>query len=315
MKKLLSIVLAIVLMITTLTGCAQNKTVSKTDIINDIMSSDSYFNDYGLVIESSEITQRQTNIEQKTDYVWVSLEASNSDFLYTCNYELIYILYNDGWKIDECNRGLSEYLALTEPDKNSIIQEYSTTYNNCELTDYLYSDNYAKLYFNFTERETNYLTVEKELVVLMEFKPHTLWKVSSVDIKEISYHWDNLCGTWKYTNQDGINLTVDIIEFNSAKNEAKLNYSLTYIYENNVTGDHPVTYENYENKTYSLKEYNYRIEDRCKYIEIKNEETDRTNAEIWFCGNEQSIVGCGNGSGICVQLSYGYENNFWLTKE
>lgn len=305
---ILVVICLISLIISILLIGAGEKTASNEQIMTDIKREDSYFSNYGLDVKSFEVTQRQTNIDEKTDCVWVYVEALNSDFTYTCDYNLTYILYNEGWVLEEYYEYDSrQYQALTEPDKDSIVKEYSEKYGECELTNYSCSDNSASFIFKTMQKESEYLSVEKEISVFMKFQPHTLWIVCSEEEKEINYYWDNICGSWVYEDSNGVSLNVEVLEFDAENNEAKFNYSLSYVYENRVTGDRILTFESKENKTYSLEEYSFKDGNRYKYFEIQNE-LGNTRAKIWFCGGEMD-----GKSGVYVNISQ-KQKNYWLTK-
>lgn len=72
---------------------------SEKDIAKDIVEQNSYFRTYDLKLDDYTVSKRQTNKNEKIDYVWISISGSNDDFEYIAEYELLYILYNDGWML------------------------------------------------------------------------------------------------------------------------------------------------------------------------------------------------------------------------
>ena len=74
----ISIVLMSIVALFCLSGCSK----SEKDIANDISNADSYFTLYDLQLTDYEITKRQTNNSEKTDFVWIEISGENDDFSY-----------------------------------------------------------------------------------------------------------------------------------------------------------------------------------------------------------------------------------------
>ena len=104
-KKIVITVLSICLLYN-LYGCGNDNMLERTEdqISNDIQKEDDYINTYNLEIDSISISKRQTNIEDKNDYIWCDIDASNDKFSYSAKYEITYILYNDGWDLETFNK-------------------------------------------------------------------------------------------------------------------------------------------------------------------------------------------------------------------
>ena len=65
------------------------------DIMEDLKASDQFISDTA-EIESCEIIKRQTNTENGTDEVYVTVEGGNDELSFTLSYILTYELYNEG---------------------------------------------------------------------------------------------------------------------------------------------------------------------------------------------------------------------------
>lgn len=146
-SMLLSILL--VCLICGLSACG-GKTNEKTEnqISKDIQTQDNYFSSCNLKVKSFSITKRQTNPKDKNDFVWCKVTASNSDFLYSAEYKVTYVLYNDGWILEEYNK-----------ESSSIEPSYYPTIEQAEALMREYYENHERKYeeitvYNPTQEDT-----------------------------------------------------------------------------------------------------------------------------------------------------------------
>lgn len=91
---------------------------SEEQISNDIQKMDVNFRDYNFKLDSFSVIKRQTNLEDKNDFVWCKIAASNQILLYSAEYELKYVLYNEGWLLDECNPTNSTLTPASPPTQD-----------------------------------------------------------------------------------------------------------------------------------------------------------------------------------------------------
>ena len=113
-KKVVTTVLLLVLAICLIYGLSacggttkgKSENQIKDDIAETLLKS-ATLGDYNLEITSFSITKRQTNTEDKTDFVWCEVAATgnmgkNIDHKFSCSIECeaTYGLYNDGWRLD-----------------------------------------------------------------------------------------------------------------------------------------------------------------------------------------------------------------------
>lgn len=110
-----------------LSACDSTPKEKTSDQISaDIRAQDSYFSDYNLKFGSFSISKRQTNTDDKNDFVWCQVTATNSDFSYSAEYKVIYVLYNEGWKLEDCSKESSSIKPLHSPtseDAMDVIYE------------------------------------------------------------------------------------------------------------------------------------------------------------------------------------------------
>ncbi len=102
------------------------KEKTEDEILAEIQAQDNYFGDYNLQVTSFSISKRQTNADEKTDYVWCEVSAANNDFSYLAEYQIVYGLYNEGWMLDYCSMDSSSIKVTrypTEYDAFAILRE------------------------------------------------------------------------------------------------------------------------------------------------------------------------------------------------
>lgn len=99
-----------------LSACT-SKTSGKTEkqISSDIQEQDNYFSTYNLKVDSFSVSKRQTNREDKNDFVWCEVTASNDLFSYSAKYKIEYVLYNDGWLLEEYTQESSSVIPISPP--------------------------------------------------------------------------------------------------------------------------------------------------------------------------------------------------------
>lgn len=101
----LGVILAILM---TLGGCTP-KEASENEIQQALLQSSpytDYFDSETSVVEDFAITKRQTSPENGTDVVWVSISAKDDEKSAQLSYIMTYILYNDGWQLEELSRDM-----------------------------------------------------------------------------------------------------------------------------------------------------------------------------------------------------------------
>ncbi|MBE6956627.1 MAG: hypothetical protein E7450_04165 [Ruminococcaceae bacterium] len=178
-----------------LASCGAPAAKSESDIRADISGNDRYFSDYNLTLESMSVVKRQTNQEDKTDYVWISVTAKNNDFTYNADYELMYVLYNEGWLLENYTRSTSDFT----PNYYPTVDDAATAINNyadgCTLINTVSSE--KKMTYQFKREETKYyLTTEYRTDLVYEFTPGSGWR-ASIHETELS-HKPDIVGEWIY---------------------------------------------------------------------------------------------------------------------
>lgn len=219
-----------------LSACGGPSEASEDEILSDIQENDEYFSTYGLIMDSFEITKRQTNEADKTDYVWANIEASNDDFTYTAEYTLTYVLYNDGWVLENCSTDTYDYMGLhpetiSQEDAEQIVK--GCGYSDVQYVGRDQDNNYVS--FEFTgSKEEYYLKTVYDITVDYIFSPEWLWSDYNINY----YETDNIpdiIGEWKCTVHDKNgkvirDIYVNIIAFDASDPE---NGTITLEYDLN----------------------------------------------------------------------------------
>ena len=138
----------------TLSGC--HSAASQKRIVDDITSNEQFYYTYGLADIKSEITKRQTNKGDKTDFIWLTIDSENGDFSYHASYKIEYVLYNDGWKLEKYDVLEDSYFAKTEPDYASIEQALSTEYNDIQCVEKSTTLNDSIIKYSATKTEVHH---------------------------------------------------------------------------------------------------------------------------------------------------------------
>lgn len=227
-KKLLFFLILVIYSLLLLTSCGGPKEKSETDILNDIQGQDDFFVDYELIIEDYNIIKRQTNPDDKTDYVWVEINASNDEFTYDAAYELIYVLYNEGWQLENFNISAQSYEAsdydfITQADADMAISEAGYDEYTYEYRDT--SINQVTFYYAASISEM-LLRTDYAVRVNYTFYPQGGWRRTSIENDVLGYCPD-LVGTWKSTEYD-MDLTVNVL---SLEKTGDRDYDMTFTCE------------------------------------------------------------------------------------
>lgn len=115
-------------------GTKGTKETQIKDDVSKILSQDTALSGYNLKVSSVSISKRQTNAEDKTDFVWCDVAATGNairktDDKFSCSIEckVTYVLYNDGWQLDTytCDVVDSSIKPLSYPTKEQAEEAAS----------------------------------------------------------------------------------------------------------------------------------------------------------------------------------------------
>lgn len=204
--KKVTLILAVLCLLLFITGCADNAK-SEKEICEEIEQF--FLNDYSNYTFNDvtvSIDQRQTNADDKTDFVWASVYAKNDDLEFVGSYTATYVLYNDGWVLESCHLEDSDYVLLrptvTEDQaKNAARDEFPATYDSLTcLTRYTNLDYNEDLFYFEGRYSDGYLTTADTIEVEYFYNSGTnKWALAHVYRISSSKIWDVL-GKWEYNS-------------------------------------------------------------------------------------------------------------------
>jgi len=129
MKRILVYCLSLILCLTNLSGCGTNK-VSDEQIVTDIKNSDflqigfnsDFVYDSPYEYISHEVTKRQTNPENKEDFIYCNISAQNQYFKTTFDVKLEYSFYDEGgWILENSTISNKKAVPISSAEKDLII--------------------------------------------------------------------------------------------------------------------------------------------------------------------------------------------------
>lgn len=192
--------------------CSRHSAKSEREILSDIRAYDDYYSNFNLNIDSIQITKRQTNPEQKVDYVWCTVSASNRDFTCSRDYSLTYILYNDGWLLDDYDERLSSLLPKSYPSEDDARSCFSFLYDDYDFIGEVERDDFLVSYQATWQEEDQYIISTYETTLDFVFSPGSGWETET-STREIAHSLDIL-GTWLYEDEERY-YSVDIISLDN----------------------------------------------------------------------------------------------------
>ena len=188
-----------VVLILSLAACGGIGVKTDDEISSDIQTMDEYFGNFDLAVDSIEISKRQTNEADKTDYVWATIYASNDEFSYTADYSMTYVLYNDGWQLEEFYLENQSYLgshpeSVEQGEADQAIADMG--YTDIEFIDRTEYDNQVVFLYSASKTEY-YLKSVYDVSLVYEFVPEMSWDwyYPNETIKE---QIPDVVGEWRY---------------------------------------------------------------------------------------------------------------------
>ncbi len=246
MKQMLKISI-ILLAALLLTSCG-NSPKNEESIWQDLKS-----NNPQLIIanpkkQDYQITKRQTNTDEKTDYVYIDITESNASFSASASYLMTYKLYNEGWLLESVSESNRSVIPTEPPTDDQVFLDSICAILNRDsvpLIDTAYIERYQKevdeglLSFGDHTRasDTTYVayaahTEENTCVdiktiyeVLYQFDPYSLlWTTESRNQISQEYVWHLEGTTWTqgghlYDGERIPNTKITILSFDPEKME------------------------------------------------------------------------------------------------
>lgn len=115
-RKTICILVAVLFCLGAAAGCSGNKKkenpgVSLSTLKKDVANS-AHWQDYGVELISCDVIKRQTNPEDKIDYVFTEVVGESDEYRIAAYYKLTYVLSDEGWLLEE---------LIPDPKKDPIV--------------------------------------------------------------------------------------------------------------------------------------------------------------------------------------------------
>lgn len=187
----------LILVIMFLSGCSKSGKAEK-EILKDLQAHPAFIS-ANVEIRDYEIIKRQTDVNNKTDLVYITVHTNSSELTCSLSYKLEYKLYNEGWLLESVNRtdGPWEISGLKEEQLVSDIKGYDYYFSDwgvyvqdIEIVDEGYNSNAITAY-------EKWLTVRLSAFNLWFYYYATYnvfyeiadgaWKLQNIDIQNRKY--------------------------------------------------------------------------------------------------------------------------------
>lgn len=126
-KKILFflVLILIVVLISIYFTFFHNRPKNEDEILTELESNEKFFPYCDLSINDIKILKRQTNKKNKSDNIFVEVNASNNELGVNCilSYELNYLLYNDGWVLEEIKKYNDGKWEVSKPGYDLVLNE------------------------------------------------------------------------------------------------------------------------------------------------------------------------------------------------
>ena len=221
-----------------LAGCASApKAVGEDVIKKDIACQDDTIYNGEMILAACTIVKRQTNEDQKTDFVWVDIIAENENCSYIASCKLSYGLYNDGWLLDsyEVLEDAIEYRNGPDPDyvlarANTCMEQHYANFGSrskgtVELVDMYTEADRCICLFDHAEvmGQGELLTIHWRFRITFRLDEEG-WSIGAWDgtMNDYAYDW-NLTGEWRGSNE-GEDFWLKIHSYDAQKHTVELEY-------------------------------------------------------------------------------------------
>lgn len=182
--KLFFLCISLMPILILLSGCSKSGKSEKA-IAQDLQNNSFFQDNMDVEITEYSIIKRQTNVENKSDIVYINTDAKNDDFRWNRSYIMTYGLYNEGWILDD----VTEY-NFTEWKiwpLHGITEESLTDYIEYNKSEYDFDS--AEVLDRETFLDENAGT---DIVTFKIVKEHLLG-TETLDIQQTWYYNTNYC--------------------------------------------------------------------------------------------------------------------------
>lgn len=192
-----------------LTACG-NSAKSEKEVAIELSQIDSYFTSYSLELNSFSVEKRQTNIDEKTDYIWLNICGRNDNFEYTANYLVEYVLYNDGWLLESYDLLDSQYCVLADFDRTELENTFSHDYTDYEYISSHQEENTVELVYKVTRTE-EYTVCTYNMNIAFRYTPQNSWTEESRKMDLIDSEVDLVLAGQHYIDKGNFSAAINYL--------------------------------------------------------------------------------------------------------
>ena len=144
MKRKILMLITVILIIALCTGCGKI-VKNEEELLTDLIADSSFYMVEGSEVTELSIIKRLTDVENKTDKVYVSINIEHEAATATQAYIMYYTCYNEGWLLDDIEEYYGDEVEWTTVPKgaptNEQIMEALINYSNSQI-DASYADQF-----------------------------------------------------------------------------------------------------------------------------------------------------------------------------
>lgn len=202
-NKRLCLILFCLAFATVLTGCSKNAPVAEKDLMSYLERNDPMVGRMGSVISYHDLTvdKRLTDSDNHEDQVWVHFFANTETDMAEVDACMEFVLYNDGWRLEDIEILTTVYTAVKGPDYLVPESQIAWQYDDYECYDEdINLDEGTAVFYYRTAKYYAYVDVETELAVNCYYVGYNYspdWAVGFVDVISYTEDWQRIYGTWE----------------------------------------------------------------------------------------------------------------------
>ncbi|MBQ2661760.1 MAG: hypothetical protein IJF80_03800 [Clostridia bacterium] len=184
-------------------ACSGTKAVKEdSEVAEDVMNYVALYHECDFSLDSYSIQKRQTNPENKTDYVWIEIVATNEECNYVANYEVEYVLYNEGWLIETCqllNNEVDAYQPPEELFEQIMVEQSIGAFQMANGLDYYGDNRYIAEFVEVDSNYNEYLSMTYITSVEANYRLYTGWELFILERENASatIKAEKFMGTYK----------------------------------------------------------------------------------------------------------------------
>lgn len=237
----------------------------------------------GISYHNLTVDKRLTDSDKHEDQVWVHFFANTETDMAEVDARMEFVLYNDGWRLEDIEILTTTYTAVKGPDYLVPESQIAWQYDDYECYDEdINLDEGTAVFYYKTAKYYAYVDVETELAVNCYYVGYNYspdWAVSFVDVISYREDWRRIYGIWEgsATQTPQADCVIGIENIQVSGDGLAADFEGTY----------GIVYYNLD--SYGLHPYIYK-QDSGKFDLKSPSEHTRENLEWWFKYGDNPLV-------------------------